>query len=390
MRRTVGVGRIKEVYTKLHSLMQYFQSLIIVTRPIELTHAHAAETNGRNFKAICQMPSFHAYLPAVASSRWQERVVKKLEKTGKGISDLGNQLPKNLIWDDARAFLAVARTGTLTAAADALGVGIATLSRRIERIEAALGLPLFLRLQSGYQLTEDGSQLVVRAEAMEAAALSFSSEASAQADIAGKVRLATAENLATNLILPTLKTLRTKHPNLVIELITDINTVNLHRRDADLAVRMVKPDRGNVTLRRLGTLGYGLYCNEDYAACRQDGSEAATYETDDFICWSEVQSHLPAAAWVERVLRGRRPAVITTSLSTQVAAAKAGLGLAVLPHFLAQKEGLVCVDSDLGIDQTIYLVIHSDLAQSPRTRVVADFVGDLIIANRARLMGQNC
>ena len=296
-------------------------------------------------------------------------------------------MPRGLVWDDTRAFLAVARHGTLSGAAADLNLGIATLSRRIERLEAALKLPLFIRHQSGYQLTEEGADLIEKAEALEAAAQAFTSGAVTQAQMTGKVRLATAENLATGLILPALPEFRAQYPELSIEIVTDISTANLHRRDADLAVRMVKPERGNVTLRRLGTLGYGLYSSSLYAAQREANPDLGGYDSDAFITWSDMQSHLPAAQWVERILRGRQPAMTTTSLATQVAASKAGLGLAVLPHFVAQDAGLVCIASDIGVDQPIYLVIQSDLTRSRRTRALADFLSDLVISNRARLSG---
>lgn len=296
-------------------------------------------------------------------------------------------MPRGIVWDDTRAFLAVARHGTLSGAAASLNLGIATLSRRIERLEAALKLPLFVRQQSGYLLTEDGTDLIEKAEAMEAAAQAFTSGADTQAKITGKVRLATAENLATGLILPALPEFHEEYPELSVEIVTDISTVNLHRRDADLAVRMVKPNRGNVTLRRLGMLGYGLYCSPGYASQRVADPDLGSFDTDAFIAWTEIQSHLPAAQWVERVLRGRQPAITTTSLSAQVAAAKAGLGLAVLPHFIALDAGLVCIASDIGVDQPIYLVIQSDLARSRRIRALADFLSNLVIRNRTRLSG---
>ncbi len=313
--------------------------------------------------------------------------MKKQEKNGNTISIIGKQETRGLVWDDTRAFLAVARQGTLSGAAGVLGLGVATLSRRIDRLEGVLSLPLFLRHQSGYQLTEDGTNLLEKAEALETAALAFSSDAATRAEIAGRVRLATAENLATGLILPALPRLQKQYPNLLVEITTDINTVNLHRRDADLAVRMVKPERGHVTIRRLGTLGFGLYCHPDYAATRSHVSDAGNFDSDHFISWSEMQAYLPAAQWIERVLQGRQPILTTTSLSTQIAAAKAGIGLAVLPHFLANNAGLVCVASDLGIDQPIWLVIQSDLAQSPRTRVVANFLTELVLNNRDKLAG---
>ena len=130
--------------------------------------------------------------------------MKKMNGLGNHISEFEKQMPQGWVWDDTRAFLAVARHGTLSGAATELNLGIATLSRRIERLEKALKLPLFVRLQSGYQLTEEGSRLIAKAEALEIAAADFSSEVSVHEPLNGRVRLATAENLANGLILPAL------------------------------------------------------------------------------------------------------------------------------------------------------------------------------------------
>ncbi|MBX2857179.1 MAG: LysR family transcriptional regulator [Cellvibrionaceae bacterium] len=282
----------------------------------------------------------------------------------------------------------MARCGTLSAAAASLNIGIATLSRRIDRLEAALKMPLFVRQQTGYQLTQDGKQLIDKAEAMEASALAFTAGAEVHATVSGRVCLATAENLASALILPALPKFIEQYPNLLIELVTDINTVNLHQRDADLAIRMVKPERGNINFRRLGTLGFGLYASGSYVEKRAARRNVDNFENDAFISWNEMQSHLAAAKWIERVLRGRPPAITTTSLSCQIAAATAGLGIAVLPHFLAANAGLICLAPDIGLDQPIYLVIQTDIAQSRRARVLADFLSDLVIENHDKLQGQ--
>lgn len=266
-------------------------------------------------------------------------------------------------------------------------LGLATVSRRIERLEATVGQPLFLRQQSGYRLTDDGAALVERAEEMEAAALSLTSELRQEAPISGIVRLATAENLATGLILPELGRLRKGFPQLTLEIVTDIATINLHRRDADIALRMVKPERGNVSLQRLGMLGYGLYGAPGYVATQNSSTDAGFFDAYDFIGWTETYAGLPAAQWIERMLRGRAPAITTTSLATQLTACMEGFGLAVLPHFLARPNSLTCLDSDLGIDQSIWLVTQSDLAQSRRVRVVADFVRELVKRHGAKLSG---
>ena len=109
-----------------------------------------------------------------------------------------------LIWDDVTVFLAIARSGSLSGAASALSIGLATVSRRVERLESHLGRPLFLRNHTGYRLTEEGAALIERAEEMEAAARAFGSGLTEEPEVSGTVRFATAENLATALILPAL------------------------------------------------------------------------------------------------------------------------------------------------------------------------------------------
>ncbi|VEB92232.1 LysR family transcriptional regulator [Klebsiella quasipneumoniae] len=147
-------------------------------------------------------------------------------------------------WDDARIFLAIARAGTLSGAADKMNMGIATVSRRLDRLEQALNVPLFSRHQSGYRLTDDGEALLARAEALEYAGLAFGEAAQLQGHVAGVVRLATSDNLATHFILPSLKGLLDHYPELRVEVLSGVQPVNLHRRDADLAIRMVKPEAG--------------------------------------------------------------------------------------------------------------------------------------------------
>lgn len=290
-----------------------------------------------------------------------------------------------LQWDDARIFLAIARGGTLSGAAIALEMGVATVSRRLDRLEAALGVPLFSRHQSGYRLTDDGEALLEHAEALEHAGHAFGEAAQQQGRVAGCVRLATAENLANPLIVPSLPKLFATHPDLRVEIVSGVQTVNLHRRDADLAVRMVKPEAGNVTIKRLGTLGFGLYGARSYVDARIAGADAATFDDDAFIGWTESHSHLPAAKWITRMLRGRPCRVEVNTLSAQMAAATAGLGLAVLPHFLAQQAGLICLLPELGADQPIWLVIHSDLAHSRRVRAVANHLIKLFEDTRSEL-----
>ncbi|EQB8220153.1 TPA: LysR family transcriptional regulator [Klebsiella aerogenes] len=271
-------------------------------------------------------------------------------------------------WDDTRIFLAVARSGTLSGAAETMDMGIATLSRRLDRLEKSLAVPLFSRHQSGYRLTDDGEALLARAEALEHAGLAFGETARLQGNVAGLVRLATSDNLAAHFILPSLNGLMEKYPDLRVEVLSGVQSVNLHRRDADLAIRMVKPESGNLRLKRLGKVGFGLYS----ADTGQAGSTDVVFNHAHYIGWPESHQHLPAARWITRTLRGRPCRVEANTLLAQLSAVSAGLGLGVLPHFMARKNGLQCVNADIGVDQTLWLVMHSDLAHSRRVRVVAD------------------
>ncbi|MGJ3281124.1 LysR family transcriptional regulator [Klebsiella aerogenes] len=271
-------------------------------------------------------------------------------------------------WDDTRIFLAVARSGTLSGAAETMDMGIATLSRRLDRLEKSLAVPLFSRHQSGYRLTDDGEALLARAEALEHAGLAFGETARLQGNVAGLVRLATSDNLAAHFILPSLNGLMEKYPDLRVEVLSGVQSVNLHRRDADLAIRMVKPESGNLTLKRLGKVGFGLYS----ADTGQAGSTDVAFNHAQYIGWPESHQHLPAARWITRTLRGRPCRVEANTLLAQLSAVSAGLGLGVLPHFMARKNGLQCVNADIGVDQTLWLVMHSDLVHSRRVRVVAD------------------
>ncbi|RBP85623.1 LysR family transcriptional regulator [Marinomonas rhizomae] len=283
-----------------------------------------------------------------------------------------------MIWDDTKAFLALARCGTLTVAAKSLDMGIATLSRKIERLERSLQTPLFLRFQTGYQLTDEGKSLLSKAEAMETAAFAFTKSAEKESQLTGRVKVATAENLATHLILPALGRFQKTYPNLHIDIVTDIHTANLHRRDADLALRMVRPTNGNVSFQRVGTLGYGLYCSTHYQKERN-------HDNDNFIQWGEHYEHLPAAQWISNQLAGKEPIITTTSVATQVSACLAGIGMAILPHPVARPTKLVCLADIPEINQDIYLVIQTDLTQSKRIRAVADFLSELVKTNQDQL-----
>lgn len=292
-------------------------------------------------------------------------------------------------WNDLKYFLEVARGGSLTRAADKLHVSQSTVSRRIAELETRLDTRLFARHQTGYFLTDEGRELLARAEAAEENLLAFERGASRlNPSVSGTVRLATSENLATDLVIPALSAFVERHPRLRLEIVTTTATVELGRRDGDLALRVVRPSHGNLKLRKLGELTYGVYGHRSYLD-RHPAPPGDPLSGRAFIVWDDAHSHLPAAQWLAARAPGSSVALATSSLPTQIAAVRAGLGLAVLPDFVAAGDGMVRVlPSSAVFSNDVWLVTHADLSASARVRAVADFLAEIVIRANPELAGR--
>jgi DNA-binding transcriptional LysR family regulator len=284
---------------------------------------------------------------------------------------------ERLNWDDIRLFLALARDGTLSGAARSLGIGIATVSRRIDRIEHAIGLPLFLRSQQGYALTDQGSALLPRAERMELAAQEMRVEAALQVDIRGKVRVASIESLITPVVIPALAPLLQANPGLEVEVIYSPATVNLHRHDADMALRMVVPQGGNLLVRRLATMGFGLYGPAD-------GARPSRHVT-----WPDLAGVDTLLAWSMSFGAADGCRFSVNSMEALLQAVQSGIGIGVLPHFLARRTGLRLIAADLPhggkMQRPVLLATHAELAASRRVRAVADAIAEAVIGFRRQM-----
>jgi DNA-binding transcriptional LysR family regulator len=292
-------------------------------------------------------------------------------------------------WNDLKYFLEVARGGSLTRAAGVLRVSQSTVGRRIAELEARLSTRLFARHQTGYHLTDEGRELLGRAEAVEDNMLAFERGASGLSPgVSGMVRLATSDNLASDLVIPALPRFVARHPQLRLEIVTTTAAVELGRRDADLALRLVRPSHGNLKARRLGAMAYGVYGHRDYLA-RHPAPSDDPLAGRAIITWDEAHAHLPAAQWLARRMPDAHVVLAVSTLRAQIAAARAGLGLAHIPDLLVADPDLVRVlaPGDVFSDG-VWLVMHADLAASSRVRAVADFLAETVEGARAALAGQ--
>ncbi|MCJ8521596.1 DNA-binding transcriptional LysR family regulator [Pseudorhizobium tarimense] len=283
----------------------------------------------------------------------------------------------NFTWDDLQYFLAVARTGQLSTAARHLRTSHATVSRRIDRLEFSLKVKLFERNPRGYVLTAIGQRFIETAEKIEAETERL------QADVAagttaqrGVIRLSAPEGFANFFFSHRLREFQTQHPNISLELVTIQQIMSLSRKEADLAVTLDPPKGGPYKTQKISDYVLNVYASREYLAkappitCRDD------LLAHPFIGYIEDMIFAPGLDYMRDVHPSLKPHFQSSSIFAQLTAAKSGLGLCVLPHFIArhQPDLQILLPEELTLTRNYWLVCHKDLSHVPRVRLVADFI----------------
>jgi molybdate transport repressor ModE-like protein len=234
-------------------------------------------------------------------------------------------------WEDVRFFVALARHGSLSAAARALGVNHATVSRRVAALEASLGARLLERRPDGYALTAPGRAVLQEAAAMESAAERLPRFDAAPA-VSGLVRISAPPSLAESFLTPRFGALFALHPDIDIALVAEHRLASLSRREADLALRLGRPEDGDIVAKHLVDVDFGFYADAAWQTRHAAGAELI------FIGFDEANAHLPEAVWLARHFATRRVAFRAGSQAAQARAAASGYGIALLPHFVGRSE----------------------------------------------------
>ncbi len=282
-------------------------------------------------------------------------------------------------WAQMRVFIEVAAQGSLSAAGRALGMSQPTVGRYVRALEDDLGVRLFQRGARGLDPTETGAELLEHGRAMAAAADRFALAAAGRAEaLAGTVRL-TASVFVANFTLPDLiAELRARHPEIEIELVASDATENLLQREADIAVRMYRPEQADVITRKVGDMALGLYAARAYVARR-----GMPQTTDDLLAHDVVGYDRS-----DQILRGFRAAgapvdrhFFAVRCDDQVAywrlvAAGAGIGFSQVRVGDAEP-AVVRVLPDFAIPPLpVWLTAHAGLRTNPRVRRVYDFLAE--------------
>ena len=276
-------------------------------------------------------------------------------------------------WEDLRFFLVLSRCGSLSAAARELGVDHATVGRRIAALEASLGLRLIDRLPRSRPLTEDGAAIAAAAERMEALAEEVLRRSrGASLTLSGAVRVSLPPVLATLCVAPRIETLRRLHPQFKLVLLASATFAALDRGEADIAIRMSRPEEPDAVARRVGAMRFRLYASRDLAA--------RPAEQWEFVGFDKSLGHLAQQLWLRKVAGARRIVFEANDLFAQQAAARAGAGAAVLPSFMGDEDAAL-VPMPIEPEppkRDLWLIAYPDLRRSPAVRAVMDFLTDCI------------
>jgi len=284
-----------------------------------------------------------------------------------------NKVPATWQWDDIRFFLAVAREGSLSAAARLLDVGHVTVARRIALLEKHLGVKLITRTPEGFAITSSGQAILTKSALMEGAALDLERIAAGRDSLtAGTVRLTATEALAHRVVIPAIAALRERHPDLQIDLLSSVRSMDIARREADLAVRLAKPSSPDLICRRLGEVGYSLYASPQYLNGRSIPVRETGLAGHDLITFTGTPS-ATAPFFLGESLDGARTAVRCDNPLLQLEAAVNGAGIAELACFLGDDSpDLIRVwPNEPPILRSVWLIVHQDLRRSARIRTVS-------------------
>lgn len=277
-----------------------------------------------------------------------------------------------LDWNEVRFFLAVARQQTLAKAARALKVDQTTVGRRLTSLETKLGVSLFARTPAGLTLTTAGKRVLAAAQRMEEAASELTAEAAGDdAALSGTVRIATTESLAEYFVIPAIREVQLKNPQLTAIINTSWTRVDIRSGEADIAVRLVRPNDPRLAARRLSDQFLRLYAAKDYLTRRGTPKSLAGHSV---IAYEESMRDA-GSAFLQLPTEGTHVALQTNGGRTLVAAGIAGLGIVQLPAYLGDAvPELVPVLPDLAKPYKVWLVVPQAKRRVKTIRVVSEAI----------------
>lgn len=295
---------------------------------------------------------------------------------------MNTSLPDGFDWSLVRSFLAALDQGSLLGAARRLHISQPTVGRHIAELESQLGVVLFERTGRGLVPTATSLQLVAAARGMEAGALQLARTLSgAQMQTSGTVRITASVPVAVQLMPPLLARLRQALPDIQIELVSSNQVSNLLRREADIAVRMVRPDQSSLVARKIGNVGLGAYAHRSYLARRGTLHKPADMLQHDLIGSDTDTAILQGFQAMGYPVTRESFALRSDDFLVQWQALRAGLGIGFCADYLARTEPdvLRVLPGLLKIPPLpMWLAVHREIRTNRRIRAVYDFLAEAL------------
>ena len=287
-------------------------------------------------------------------------------------------------WNDIPLLLAIVREGSLRAASKALGIDSSTVGRRLSAAEDRLGVQLFFHDLDGYHPTDAGLTIFQSAEEIERRILALFQEAGQTAGaVSGPVRITSVDAMLGDWLVPRLPSLLEDYPQLELKLIPENRKLSFSRGEADLALRLSRPeDDVAILMRRVGVLGGAVFGHRKFANLNSTnwGDQPWLFYNDDLEEGSPMR-------WITSVAPNARVQMRSSSIPILLEGCKAGLGLALLPCISVAGSDLVELSNGDVPGLDIWLLSHRELASIKRFRVVADWLAAQIAADQTALAG---
>ncbi|MBW9114703.1 LysR family transcriptional regulator [Rhizobium cauense] len=275
-------------------------------------------------------------------------------------------------WSDLRLFLAIARCGTLGAAARSLGLTQPTMGRRLKALEASLGHILFQRTPDGFVLTSEGTLVLSHAVRIEQETMGLERQlAGGERHLEGHLRISCSDWFGVHVLAPLLSRFAGIHPRISIEILTESRLLDLSRLEADIVFRITPFTAADVVARKLVSIEYALY-----QAAMADDANLENPSGVSLITMDEAFSEMPDVAWMQQKFPGACIAMRSNNRDVQAELCAGGVGLAVLPRPLgdARRDLRELAIDDRPPSRATWVGYHRDLRQLPRLRAFVDFV----------------
>ncbi len=280
-------------------------------------------------------------------------------------------------WDDVRFFLAVAKTGSFSAAATQLNTKQTTVGRRIQALERRLGAKLFDRHRHGMEVTPAARGVLVQAESMLSNATSIERHlAGLDREMSGVVRVAATEGLAAQWLVPRLTELRRIHSDILVQVIVGDQVLDLATRQADLAIRFFRPTSNQLVAARVGQFSMSIFAAPAYIEQYGMPQRFDDLRSHHIVDHTTLHSLPAMKPWTEVVEHSPNVVLRTNSSHSAIEAVKAAWGISVFPSYVSKTMNLIAAPIELNITRDIWLVSHEETNKGARIRAVIDYIRD--------------